>query len=323
MIAVLALSATLASSPASCENLKSISLPNTTIVAAEMVAAGPYTLPGRGGAPAAPPAAAAEGRGRGGPAAAPQIVPARCRINAILRPSPDSEIEMEAWLPDNWNGKFQFVGGGGWAGIISFAAMVTAVQEGYATASTDTGHKGGNALFAINHPEKVIDFAYRAVHETTVQTKALIAKYYDRPARLSYWNGCSTGGRQGLMEAQKFPDDFDAIIAGAPANYQTHLHAWDLSVAVPVLNNPAAALTTAKATALNKAVLAACDAKDGVKDGLLNDPRSCKSDPATLLCKAGDSDSCLTAPQLDAVKRMYSPAKTKNGETVFPGKEFG
>src|SRR5262245_48757137 len=140
MLAVLALSATLASSSASCESLKTISLPNVTIVAAEMVAAGPFTPPGRGGAAPAPPAVH-EGRGRGaGAAAPPQVVPARCRVNAILRPSPDSEIEMEAWLPDNWNGKFQFVGGGGWAGIISFPAMVNAVQEGYATASTDTGH---------------------------------------------------------------------------------------------------------------------------------------------------------------------------------------
>ena len=326
MIAVLALSATLASSPASCESLKSISLPNTTIVAAEMVAAGPYTPPGRGGAPAAAPAAP-EGRGRGGPggpgAAPPQIVPARCRINAILRPSPDSEIEMEAWLPDNWNGKFQFVGGGGWAGTISFPAMVSAVQEGYATASTDTGHKGGNALFAINHPEKVVDFAYRAVHETTVQTKALIAKYYERPARLSYWNGCSTGGRQGLMEAQKFPDDFDAIIAGAPANYQTHLHTWDLSVAVPVLNNPAAALTPAKLTALSEAAVNACDAQDGVKDGLINNPRTCKFDPQVMLCKGADGPTCLTQPQVDAVKRAYADAKTKNGDVVFPGKQPG
>ena len=194
MLVALALSATLASSPATCEALKSLTLPNTTIVAAEMVPAGPFVAPGRGAAPA-PPAPPAEGRGRGGGGgggqftAAPQIAPAHCRVNAILRPSPDSAIEMEAWLPENWNGKFQFVGGGGWAGIISFPAMVTALQEGYATASTDTGHKGGNALFAINHPEKVIDFAYRAVHETTVQTKALIAKYYERPARLSYWNG--------------------------------------------------------------------------------------------------------------------------------------
>jgi feruloyl esterase len=325
MIAVLALSATLASSPASCESLKSISLPNATIVAAEMVAAGPYTPPGRGAAPAPPAAPGPEGRGRGAgaPAAPPQIVPARCRVNAILRPSPDSEIEMEAWLPDNWNGKFQFVGGGGWAGTISFPAMVAAVLEGYATASTDTGHKGGNALFAINHPEKVSDFAYRAVHETTVQTKALIARYYDRSARLSYWNGCSTGGRQGLMEAQKFPDDFDAIIAGAPANFQTHLHAWDLSVAVPALKDPAAALTPAKLTALSEAAVSACDAQDGVKDGLINNPRACKFDPSVLLCKGTDGPNCLTQPQVDAVKRAYADAKTKSGDVVFPGKQPG
>jgi len=322
MIAVLALSATLASSPASCESLKTLSLPNTTIVAAEMVAAGPFAQPGRGAAPA-PAAAAPEGRGRGGPAAPPQIVPARCRVNAILRPSPDSEIEMEAWLPDNWNGKFQFVGGGGWAGIISFPAMVSAVQEGYATASTDTGHKGGNALFAMNHPEKVVDFAYRAVHETTVQTKALIAKFYDRPARLSYWNGCSTGGRQGLMEAQKFPDDFDAIIAGAPANFQTHLHAWDLSVAVPALKDPAGAVPAAKLTMLSEAAVNACDAQDGVKDGLINNPRACKFDPAVLLCKNADAPNCLTAPQLESVKRAYATTKLKNGDAVFPGKEPG
>src|SRR5436305_2072961 len=287
MLVALAVSATLASSSASCDSLKSISLPNTTIVAAEMVAAGPFVPAGRGGA-AVPPPAAAEGRGRGGPGgppAPPQIVPAHCRVNAILRPTPDSEIEMEAWLPENWNGKFQFVGGGGWAGIISFPAMVSAVQEGYATASTDTGHKGGNALFAINHPEKVVDFAYRAVHESTVTTKALIAKYYDRPARLSYWNGCSTGGRQGLMEAQKYPDDFDAVIAGAPANFQTHLHAWDLSVAVPALKDPAAAVPAAKLTMLSEAAVNACDAQDGVKDGLINNPRACKFDPAVLLCK--------------------------------------
>ena len=338
MLTALALSSTLASSPASCESLKSLSLPNTTIVAAEMVPAGPFIPQGRGPAPAPAPAAAADGRGRGrggpgGPPAPPQMLPAHCRVNAILRPSPDSEIEMEAWFPasadgfgaagSGWNGKFQFVGGGGWAGIISFPAMANALQEGYATASTDTGHKGGNALFAIDHPEKVVDFAYRAVHETTVQTKALIAKYYDRPARLSYWNGCSTGGRQGLMEAQKYPDDFDAIIAGAPANYQTHLHAWDLSVAVPTLKDPAAAVPTVKLAMLNKAAIDACDASDGVKDGLINNPRACKFDPSVLLCKGADSDSCLTQPQLESVKRAYGTTKTKNGDAVFPGKEPG
>src|SRR5215216_4391718 len=216
------------SNPAACENLKSLSLPNTTITAAQPVAAGPFTPP------AAP--------GAGGPPPAPLQLPPHCRVAAVAKPSPDSNIEFEVWLPETWNGKFEAVGGGGWAGVISYPAMSVAVQEGYATASTDTGHKGGNALFAIDHPEKLTDFAYRAIHEMTVQAKAIIAAYYSRAPRLSYWNGCSTGGRQGLMEAQKYPEDFDAIVAGAPANYQTHLHAWDLSVSVPVVNNPASAV---------------------------------------------------------------------------------
>src|SRR5438552_12843834 len=142
--------------------------------------------------------------------------------------------------------------------------MATAVQEGYATSSTDTGHKGGDATFAPGHPEKVVDFAYRAIHEMTVKSKSLIQAHYGRAPRLSYFNGCSTGGRQGLMEAQRFPDDFDAILAGAPANYQTHLHAWDLGVAIPALKDPAGTVPAAKLTMLNTAALDACDARDGI-----------------------------------------------------------
>jgi feruloyl esterase len=201
--------------------------------------------------------------------------------------------------------------------------MNIALQEGYATASTDTGHKGGNALFAIDHPEKLTDFAYRAIHEMTVQAKAIISAYYSRAPRLSYFNGCSTGGRQGLMEAQKFPEDFDAIVAGAPANYQTHLHVWDLSVSVPVLKNPAAAVSAETLALVNKAVVQACDARDGITDGILNDPRACKFDVSTLQCKQGDAQTCLTAAQVEAVQRVYEPAKTASGEVVFPGKEFG
>jgi len=321
-LAIVLLGTTLATTP--CASLKSVSLPNTTITLAEPVPAGNFTPP----TPPAPPGAPAAGGGqRGGGQRGGQpaglSVPAFCRVAATLRPSTDSEIEMEVWLPENWNGKFQFVGGGGWAGVISYPAMATALQEGYATASTDTGHKVGTANFAIGHPEKLVDFAYRAVHESTVKSKAIMTTFYDRAPRLSYWNGCSTGGRQGLMEAQRYPEDFDAIVAGAPANYQTHLHTWDLSVAVPVLKDPAAVVPAAKLNMLNKAVLAACDANDKVKDGLLNEPRSCKFDPATLLCKAGDSESCLTAPQLEAVKHMYAPAKAKSGQIVFPGKEYG
>ncbi len=325
--------ATVLSAATPCDGLKSLALPDATITAAEMVPAGPYTppAPGRGGpppaagrggqpAPDAPPA----GRAGGPPAPQPIMLPAHCRVAALLKPSSDSTIEMEVWLPvENWNGKFQMVGNGGWAGVISYPAMALALQDGYATASTDTGHKGANALFAIGHPEKLIDFAYRAVHETSVKSKAIVTAFYDCGPRLSDWNGCSTGGRQGLMSAQKFPEDFDGIVAGAPANYQTHLHAYDLGVAVPTLKDAASAVPRAKLDMLNAAVVAACDAQDGVKDGLLNDPRTCRFDPSTLLCRGGDAENCLTAAQLESVKRTYAPAKTKSGELVFPGKDPG
>jgi feruloyl esterase len=252
------------------------------------------------------------------------LVPEYCRVAATLTPSNDSRIAIEVFLPSkDWNGKFQAVGNGGWAGVVSYPAMANALVEGYATASTDTGHVGGNALFAIDHPEKLVDFAHRAVHEMTVKAKAMISAYYGQAPRLSYWNGCSTGGRQGLMAAQKYPDDFDAIVAGAPANYQTHLHAWDLSVAVPVLKDPAAAVPAAKLAMVNRAVLDACDGKDGIKDGFLNDPRACTFDVAQLQCKAGDADTCLTAQQVASMKRAYAPARTSAGDVVFPGKEPG
>ena len=325
---------------APCENLKSLSLPNTTITSATLVAAGPFTPPAPQGPPGGPvvaqgggragnPAVAQDGRGGGGrqggpPAAPPLILPEHCRVALVMRPSSDSHIETEVWLPaSNWNGKFQAVGNGGWAGSISYAAMATALQEGYATASNDTGHKGGTALFAIDHPEKLVDFAHRAVHEMAVQSKTIIAAYYNRAPRLSYFNGCSTGGRQGLMSAQKYPEDFDAIVAGAPANYQTHLHAWDLSVSIPVLKNPEAAVPASKLEMVNRAVIAACDARDGVTDGLLNDPRACKFDVASLQCKAGDAADCLTAAQVESMKRVYAPARTSSGEIVFPGKDPG
>jgi feruloyl esterase len=324
--------------PAACDKIAALALRDTTITSAQFVPAGPFTPPAQQGPPGGPVAAnaqagrgaAAGGRGQG-PAAPPAMLPAHCRVQAVLKPSSDSHIEMEVWLPaENWNGKFQAVGNGGWAGTISYPALASALQEGYATASNDTGHKGGNALFAIGHPEKLTDFAYRAVHEMVVQSKSIISSYYGRTARLSYWNGCSTGGRQGLMSAQKYPEDFDAILAGAPANYQTHLHAWDLSVAIPVLKDPSAAIPASKLAMINRAALTACDARDGVTDGLINEPQKCSFDVATLQCKAGDPstrsgqvEDCLTAPQVAAAKRAYSAAKTANGDVVFPGKDPG
>ena len=288
---------------APCEQLKSLELAGTAITLAESAAAGPFQMPG---APAA--------------AAAP-VLPARCRVAITMRPTADSDIKAEVWLPaePGWNGKFLAVGGGGFVGSISYGGMALALQEGYTTASTDTGHQGPGADFALGHPEKVVDFAYRAVHEMTVKAKAIINAHYGRHARLSYWHGCSTGGRQGLMEAQRYPVDFDGIIAGAPANNQIYLCAWRMALMKTVLTDPARALPPARTALLNNAVLAACDTLDGVKDGLLADPRKCRFDPATLLCQGAAQDDCLTAPQIETVKMAYSDARKKNGELIYPG----
>jgi feruloyl esterase len=296
-----------------CDQIKSLAFPGTVITDATVVAAGPYR-----------PAGASE-------QAALQL-PAYCRIAATLKPSSDSEIAIEVWMPaTDWNGKFEAVGGGGWAGVISYGAMALALQDGYATASTDTGHKGGDAVFALGHPEKVIDFSYRAVHEMTVKAKAFMASFYGRTPRLSYWNGCSTGGRQGLMEAQRYPEDFDGIVAGAPANYQTHLHAWSVAVGMAALKDKPkdkeSALAPADLALLHKAVLAACDTLDGVRDGLLTDPRKCHFDPASLRCRTSGEESCLTDAQVEAVKKIYAPLKTQSGQLIFPsmmpGSELG
>src|SRR5207245_7397403 len=169
-----------------------------------------------------------------------------CLRGATLTTRTKADIKIEGWLPAKaWNGKFQAVGNGGWAGTISYGALASALQEGYATASTDTGHVGGNASFAIGHPEKFIDFAYRAVHEMAVKSKAIIAAFYDRAPRFSYWTGRSTGGRQAQMEAQRYPDDFDRFIAGAPANQQTPLCAWRIAVAAMHREQPGRAVSLA------------------------------------------------------------------------------
>lgn len=309
-----------------CENLNSLNLPNVTFTTVESVPAGPFRQPqgpGRAQQAAAAGFANAARAGRGG--APPLMLPAHCRVAMVLTPSPDSHIEMELWMPVSaeWNGKFQAVGNGGWAGSITYPAMAQALRDGYATASNDTGHKGGDPMFGLGHPEKLVDFAYRANHEMTVQSKAIIDKYYGHASRMNYWNGCSTGGRQGLMEAQKFPADFDAVIAGAPANWQTHLHAWDMNVATTALKNPGMFMTRGKLETLHNAVMEQCDKLDGIKDGLLNDPRKCKFDPSVLLCKGPDSDSCLTQEQVEGAKLVYAPARKKDGEFIFPGKEPG
>ncbi len=307
---LIAASAAFAQNP--CEKLKSLTLANTTVKTAELVPAGPFS------SPSAMPGAPAP-KGQPGPQ-----LPAYCRVALVLTPSSDSNIESEVWLPaEDWNGKLQVVGNGGWAGTISFSAMAAALREGYATASTDTGHKpndaGGNGMFALGHPEKLIDFGYRALHETTVVAKSLIASYYNKGPKYSYYNGCSTGGRQGLMEVTRFPEDFDAAVVGAPANPHLYLHSSDIERNMRLRKIPDFPLSQAKVATLHKAVLQACDALDGAKDGLVGNPEKCRFDPSSLLCRGADSDSCLTAPQIEAAKILYGDVKTKKGDLIWTG----
>ncbi|HEX5227214.1 MAG TPA: tannase/feruloyl esterase family alpha/beta hydrolase, partial [Bryobacteraceae bacterium] len=232
--------------------------------------------------------------------------------------------KVEVWLPaSGWNNDFQAIGNGGWNGTMGYTALAEGVKAGYATAGTDTGHQGGSASFAMGHPEKLTDFAYRAVHEMTVTAKAVIQSFYGSAPKYSYWNGCSTGGRQGLKEAQKFPADFDGIVAGAPANYQTHLHVWSVWVAQEMNKTPDSYLPPEKLAVLHKAVVAACDAEDGVKDGLIGDPTRCHFDPKTIECKGEAAASCLTSAQVAAVTAIYAGPKNSSGKEVFPTFEPG
>jgi feruloyl esterase len=294
-----------------CEALSKVSLPNVTINSAVTVASGAFTPP-----PAPGP----------GPAnnALFQSLPSFCRVMATLTPSSDSDIKVELWLPTSgWNNDYQAIGNGGWNGTIGYGPLAEGVKRGFATSATDTGHAGGSASFAMGHPEKLTDFAYRAVHEMNVASKTLIQNFYGTAPRYSYWNGCSTGGRQGLKEAQKFPSDFDGILAGAPANYQTHLHVWSVWLAQQMNKTPDSYVPPAKLAVLHKAVVEACDASDGVKDGLIGDPTKCHFDPKSIECKGDDQPTCLNSAQVAAVTAIYAGPKNSAGKEIFPTFEPG
>jgi feruloyl esterase len=251
--------------------------------------------------------------------------PKSCRVALTLRPSSDSDIKVEVWLPaSGWNGKYQAVGNGGWSGSINGRAMTQALQRGYATSSTDTGHAGGSASFALGHPEKLIDYAYRSEHEMTVAAKKIIAAFYGSGPRWSYWNGCSAGGKQALKEAQRYPEDFDGIIAGAPAANWTGRAAQSIWVAQAVHKDDASFIPPEKYAVIHAAVLAACDAMDGVTDGVLEDPTRCKFDPKVLECNSGDGDGCLTPAQVVAARRIYSPSiNPRTQQPIYRGLERG
>ena len=268
----------------SCDKLTAMTIPNVTVRSAAM-------------AQSAPGAAS---------------LPAFCRIQAVAHPVPDSEIEFEVWIPAsaNWNGKFQGVGNGGYSGALGYGAMVHALQSGYATASHNTGHPGDGLKFGQGHPEKVVDYAYRAVHVMTENARLLIREHMGRFAEKSYFVGCSAGGHQALSEAQRYPDDYDGIVAGAPASNrirQTFGFVWSWRALHREDGSPI--LPMAKLALVTKAVVESCDATDGLKDGLIEDPRR---------CALPDLSKILTSEETEAVRKVWEGAKG-----VFTGWPMG
>jgi feruloyl esterase len=297
-------------SAAACERLAaSLKLPNTTVTAAKPIAAGRFTPPG-GGASAAQAAAS---------------LPAFCRVSLTIKPSSDSDIRSEIWLPmAGWNGKFMALGNGAWGGSIQYAALAETLQRGYAAASTDTGHTGTDASFAVGHPEKLIDFGYRAVHETAVQGKATVKALYGTVPRMSYFNGCSGGGRQSFMEAQRFPEDFDGIIAGAPGYNRTDAAFQTIQMIQATHKDAASFIPASKLPAIHQAAINACDSQDGLKDGLISEPAKCQFDPGVIACKSADGPSCLTMPQVVAARAIYAPViDLRTKQEVSTGLEPG
>jgi pimeloyl-ACP methyl ester carboxylesterase len=257
--------------------------------------------------------------------AAAAALPAHCEVRGVIWP----EARFIAKLPTDWNERFQMVGNGGWAGVISIAAMDTAIRSGYATISTDTGHdsqKEPGAIFALKSPtnpnaeRKVVDHGYLAVHETALLGKKLIRALYGTDTKFSYWVGCSTGGRQGLMEAQRYPEDFDGYVVGAPVLNLTGLQTKAVYNWIQI-GQGTGQVKPEKFAALAEAVYGKCDATDGLKDGLIENPKACDFDARRDLkpCAAVEDASCFTAPQIAALHKIYDGVRNSKGDLLFPG----
>lgn len=299
----------LAQAPNACEQLAKTKIADTTISSAITVSAGELKLPPN-------PFMTID----------PATLPAFCRVQGSIHPTSDSDIGFEVWMPaSNWNGKYVQIGNGGLAGQIDVISLAERVKKGYAAAATDDGHKGQgtDGSWALGHPEKIIDFAYRAVHETNRVAKEAMGQFYGHAVKYSYFNGCSEGGREALMEAQRYPKDFNGILVGAPGHAWTNLltaFAWNAQA----LNSPESFISEAKRKTIENAALAACASPKGAGDKFIQDPQSCHFDPAVLLCKGGDSDDCLTKPQLEAFQKVYGgPKNPRTGARIAPGYEPG
>jgi len=310
VVSILFLALPAVAAPATCESLASLELPDGKITSASLVAAGQFTPPA-GGMPM-----------MAGPAVF-KNAPAFCRVTATLTPTTDSDIKIEVWMPaQNWNSKLVGIGNGVWAGSINYFALAEPLSRGYATVATDTGHVGTgmDARFAVGHREKLIDFGYRAVHEMTVKAKTILAAYYGKKEHLSLWVSCSTGGRQGLMEAYRYPEDYDGISSMAPANPMVGLMIGSLWTGYAAMKDDARRLAMPQIMAANRAYMKQCDETDGLKDGIVSDPERCSYDPGTVQCKEGDQNDCLTAQQVAALRDIYGGTKNPaTGELVFAG----
>jgi feruloyl esterase len=307
------LASALAAAPADaakpCRELAALWLPHATISSAQSLPAGTFTPPG----------------------STPLTgLPAFCRVEGVSSPTRDSAISFEVWIPvkQDWNSKYLQLGTIGYAGSFQYGAMAAGLRRGYAVASTDTGHRapvGIDASWALLHPEKIIDWGYRAQKETTDKAKALIRAHTGRAPRLSYFVGGSNGGREALMTAQRYPDDFDGILADGPAILWSRLSATWVWTEQALKSDPASFIAANKLPAIQAAVVTACDmVGDGIADGIVADPRRCHFDPKVLQCAGAESDGCLTAPQVDALKKIISgPRNPRTGQRIFPGFEVG
>lgn len=319
--AAVAMAAMSAAAQQSCEGLASMKIADVTITMAKSITPPPDfevpSLPGRYGTPAGQ-----------------KVSVPFCRVVAYAAPTSDSHIAFEVWLPTpaNWNGLYLGEGNPGFVGSISYGGMARELAQGYATASTDTGHADKEATgalppWAIGHPEKVADWGYRALHQTTVAAKQIVQAYYGRAPKLSFFSSCHEGGNQALTEAQKFPTDYDGIAAGDPAYDITHLQAVSLYLSSVALKDGVkgpAYIPPAKFAVIHRAVLDKCDALDGVRDGIIEDPPLCHFDPAAIQCPGKeDGPACLTPAQVRTARQVYTGAKFSDGSLIYPGLEPG
>ena len=255
-------------------------------------------------------------------------LPAFCRVRGLATPTPRSRIHFEAWLPlTGWSGRIQMIGNGGYSSAINKNALAALVRQGAVAVATDTGHEGGELEFGFGNDDAIIDWGSRAVHESIVAAKSLAAWFYGRAPRYAYFAGCSTGGHQALMEAQRYPADFDGILAGDPGNNRTNLNfgfLWQFLANHEPGDNNHPILAAQDLALVNRAAVKQCDALDGVTDGVISNPRQCHFAPSQLLCREGQTSECLTDRQIRAMGRMYAGARRRDtGQTIYPGWPIG